>query len=147
MLRAAERADGKFAILPTDDSLSAAEMVSTYLEKDYIEKVFRRLKTNEQMEPVRHRLERRAGAYIFLLVLSCRIASALHWKMSPVSEGNAWGAMDELLRKLSRVERVEISLGSESRVWYLNLMPDAKKEVAKPGYVALFSENVKSKRM
>ncbi len=57
------------------------------------------------------------------------------------------GCMDELLRKLSRVERVEISLGRESRVWYLNLMPDAKKEVAKPGYVALFSENVKSKRM
>ena len=81
-LRAAEKADGKFAILLTDDSLSAAETVNTYLEKDYIEKVFRHLKTDEHIEPVRHRLERRVMAYIFLLVLSYRIASTLHWKMS-----------------------------------------------------------------
>ena len=77
-LRAAERADGKFAILSTDDSLGAAEIVNTYLEKDYIEKVSRYLKTDEHIEPVRHRLERRVRAYSFLLVLSYRIASALH---------------------------------------------------------------------
>ncbi len=146
-LRAAERSDGKFAILSTDDTLNAAEIVNTYLEKDYIEKVFRHLKTDEHIEPVRHRLERRVRAYIFLLVLSYRIASTLHWKMSPVSQGNAWDAMDELLRKLSRVERVYISLGRENKVWYLNLLPDTKKDVAKLGFPGLFSENVKSKRV
>ena len=45
-LRAAERSDGKFAILSTDDKLGAAGTVNTYLEKDYIEKVFRHLKTD-----------------------------------------------------------------------------------------------------
>ena len=146
-LRAAERADGKFAILSTNDSLGAAEIVNTYLEKDYIEKVFRYLKTDEHIEPVRHRLERRVREYIFLLVLSYRIASALHWKMSLLEDGNAWDAMDELLRKLSRVERVEISLGRENKVWYFNFLPDTKDAVKKLVYSGLFSENVKSKRV
>ena len=146
-LRAAERSDGKFAILSTDDSLSASEIVNTYLEKDYIGKVFRHLKTDEEIETVRHRLERRVRAYIFLLVLSYRIASALHWKMSTMTKGNAWDDMDDLLRRLSRVERVEISLGKEGRVWYLNLMPETRKAVAKLGFPALFSENVKGSRV
>ncbi len=55
--------------------------------------------------------------------------------------------MDELLRKLSRVERVEISIGRESKVWYLNLMPDTRKTVAKIGFPGLFSENVKSRKV
>ena len=80
-------------------------------------------------------------------MLSYRIASILHWKMSLVSEGNAWDEMDDLLRKLSRVERVEISLGRKNKVWYLNLLPDTKKDVAKLGFLGLFSENVKSKRV
>lgn len=67
-LRAAERAEGKFAILSTDDSLSVADTVDMYLEKDYIEKVFRHLKTDEHIEPVRDRFERRVRAYIFLLI-------------------------------------------------------------------------------
>ena len=64
--------------------------------------------------------------------------------MSPVSEGNAWDAMDGLLRKLSRVERVEISLGRENKMWYLNFMPDTKEMVKKLGYSRLFSENTRS---
>ena len=55
--------------------------------------------------------------------------------------------MDELLRKLSRVERIEISIGRERKVWYLNLMPDTKKTVAKIGLPGLFSENVKSRKV
>ncbi len=70
---------------------SGADTVNTYLEKDYIEKVFRHLKTDEHIEPVRHRLERRVRVYIFLLVLSYRIASALHWKMSLLEDRNAMG--------------------------------------------------------
>jgi hypothetical protein len=96
---------------------------------------------------VRPRLERRVRACIFLLVRSYRIASTLHWKMPPVPEGNVLDAMDELLRKLSRVERVGISPGSENKVWYLNLLPDTKKAVKKLGYSRLFSENVKSRRV
>ena len=96
---------------------------------------------------MRHRFERRDRAYIFLLVLSYMIASALHWKMSLLEDRNAWDAMDELLRKLSRVERVEISIGRESKVWYLNLMSDTRKTVARIGFPGLFSENVKSRKV
>lgn len=55
--------------------------------------------------------------------------------------------MDKPFRKLSRLEKVEISIGRESKVWYLNLTPRAKKDVAKLGYPRLFSENVGSKKV
>ena len=67
--------------------------------------------------------------------------------MSLLEDGNAWDAMDELLRKLSRVERVEISIGRESKVWCLNLMPGTRKTVAKIGFPGLYSENVKSRKV
>ena len=70
--------------------------------------------------------------------LECKHTSTLHWKKSPDSEGNAWDAMYELLRELSKVE---ISLGRENLMWYLNLMPDIKDAGKKVGYPRLFSEN------
>ncbi|MEA2076023.1 MAG: hypothetical protein U9O85_09915 [Euryarchaeota archaeon] len=39
-----------------------------YLEKDFIEKVFRVLKTQEEVEPVRHRLEHRVCKGVFVRV-------------------------------------------------------------------------------
>lgn len=68
----------KFAILPTDDKLGADEIVNTYLEMDYTKKVFRKLKTDEHLEPLRHRLERWVRAYFYLLMLSYRIVSTPH---------------------------------------------------------------------
>lgn len=59
-LRLAESIDGKWLVLSTDDALDANEVVNEYLEKVFIEKVFRVLKTQEEVEPVRHQLELRS---------------------------------------------------------------------------------------
>lgn len=66
--------------------------------------------------------------------------------MSLLDDGDACGVMDEPLRKLSRVERVEISIGRKSKVWHPNVMPDTRKTVAKIGFPERFSENVKGGR-
>jgi len=76
-LRAAERRDGKYALLVTDPKLSVKEVVDAYLEKGFIEKGFRAMKTDEEMEPVRHYRERRVRAREFVQVLALRPALPL----------------------------------------------------------------------
>ena len=44
--------------------------MKAYFEKDLWRPVFRTLKTSEEMEPVRHRFERRVRVYIFVCVCS-----------------------------------------------------------------------------
>ncbi len=83
-----ERLHGKYMLFSSDESLPSAQVVKAYFEKDFVEKVFRTLKTTEEIEPVRHRLEQRVKVYIFVCVLAYR-----------------------LLSYLERVERVKIKLG------------------------------------
>lgn len=79
VLRAAERGDGKWVLFATDPGPTLKEVVESYLEKDFIEKVFRRMKTEEELEPVRHRLEQRVRACLFVLTLAYRLWAALQW--------------------------------------------------------------------
>jgi Transposase len=73
----AQAMDGKWLLYATDSSLSAADVVTQYFEKDFVEKVFRCLKTEEDIAPVRHRLEHRVRAYVFICMLAFRLLSML----------------------------------------------------------------------
>ena len=121
-LRLAESIDGKWLVLSTDDALDANEVVNEYLEKDFIEKVFRVLKTQEEVEPVRHRLEHRVRAYLFVCMLAYRLLSVLQWKLKEASgKEDSWESADTLLQALARVERVELTFGNEIKTLYLNV--------------------------
>lgn len=61
-----------------------------------------------------------------------------------MKDRNALDVVHEPLRKLSRMERVEISIGKQGKVWYLNSMHDTWKTVAGIGFLGLLPENVKS---
>ncbi len=88
-------------------SLPAREVVKTYFEKDFVEKVFRILKTAEDLEPVRHWVR----AYMFVYVLAYRILSALLFLVADaVGEDKSNERTWELLCDLGRVERVD-------RIW------------------------------
>lgn len=142
-LRAAERRDGKYALLVTDRALSAKETVNAYLEKDFIEKGFRAMKTDEEMEPVRHYRERRVRAYEFVQVLALRLRAALRWSLREEAAKvgrNPWEYEDDLLKTLGRVERVEVALGRERRIWHLNLLRHTRETLRKIGYGKLFEE-------
>jgi transposase len=134
-LKLAERTDGKWLILSTDETRDANEAVNEYLEKDFIEKVFRVLKTQEEVEPVRHRLEHRVRAYLFVCMLAYRLLSVLQWTLKEASGHEAsWESADTLLQSLGRVERVEVTFGNETKTWYLNVtkaITDTLKEIGR----------------
>jgi hypothetical protein len=143
-LKEAQRADGKWLILCTDQSLNAHQVVNMYLEKDFIEKVFRVLKSHEEIEPVRHRLEQRVRAYIFLCMLAYRLLAVLQWKLKEASrKDDSWESAYSFLQDLSRVEKVEVKFGNEVKTWYLNLTQDMVSTLKTIGKKDLFKEEIR----
>jgi transposase len=139
-----ERFDGKWLLLSTRKDLSAEEVVRTYLEKDYIEKVFRIIKTHEEVVPVRHRLEKRVRAYLFVCVLAYRLLAYLQWRIHN-SKGKKKDddSAIQLLKKLGRVQRVEVTLGNEVKVWYLNVTKDIDEWMRKIKMKKLFEPSTR----
>lgn len=141
-----ERSYGKYLLLSSDDSLSASEVVKAYFEKDFVEKVFRILKTGEDIEPVRHRLEPRVRAYMFVCVLAYRLLSALRARIvSSLGEERAWERTFDLLRDLSRVERTELEFGNEVKTMYLNVPESAEETLKRIGMKGLLREEMRLK--
>jgi len=91
------------------------------------------LKTQEEVEPVRHRLEHRVRAYLFVCMLAYRLLSALQWKLKEASgKEDSWERADTLLQALARVERVDVTFGNEIKTLYLNVtkeITDVLKEI------------------
>ncbi len=109
--------------------------------KDFVEKVFRTLKTTEEMEPVRHRLEQRVRVYIFVCVLAYRLLAYLQWRLENLSDHkDVWKEADAFLHDLERVERVEIRLGHQVRIWHLNLTGISEKTLEMIGFKDLLKE-------
>lgn len=55
-----------------------------------------------------------------------------------------WEAFEDLLKALGRVERVEIALGKQRRVWYLNLLKETREQLKKLGYGGVLREAAES---
>ncbi|MEK9139944.1 MAG: IS1634 family transposase [Nitrospirota bacterium] len=136
-----ERSVGKWLLLSTDGSLSAKEILTEYIEKDFIEKVFRIVKTDEEVEPVRHRLEHRVRAYMFVCVLAYRLLAVLQWKLREATgKDDSWERAEDLLRRLARVERVDVGFGKEVKTWFLNLSKQDADTLSKIGMPDLLKE-------
>jgi transposase len=141
-----ERSYGKYLLLSTDESLSTVEIVKTYFEKDFVEKVFRTLKTTEDLEPVRHRLEHRVRAYMFICVLAYRLLSALRFRLAEArGEDKSCEHTSDLLRDLGRVERVDVGFGKEVKTWYLNVTKSTKEILKKIRMKDLLKEEIRLK--
>ncbi|KAF5430529.1 Transposase [Candidatus Methanophagaceae archaeon] len=143
-LKLAERTDGKWLIISSDETRDANEAVNEYLDKDFIEKVFRVLKTQEEVEPVRHRLEHRVRAYLFVCMLAYRLLSVLQWKLKEASgHEDSWERADSLLHALGRVERVEVTFGNETKTWYLNVTKEITDTLKELGAKELLKEETR----
>ena len=71
-------------------------------------------KMREEVDPVHHRLEHRLRAYLFVCMLAYRLLSVLQWKLKEASgHEDSWERADALLHALGRVERVEVTFGSQ----------------------------------
>lgn len=143
-LKKTENTEGKWVLLATDGSLKAKDVVQKYIEKDYIEKVFRTIKGIEEIEPVRHRLEQRVRAYVFLCVLAYRLSAILQWKLkNALPKENSWESADNLLSRLARVEKIDVGFGKETKTTFLNLSKKDKDMLKKIGMENLFKEKMK----
>jgi len=142
-IAAAERSHGKYLLFSTDESLSPDEVVKAYFGKDFVEKVFRTLKTSEEMEPVRHRLERRVRVYIFVCVLAYRLLADLQWRLQKLSERkNVWKEADAFLHDLERVERVQVRLGHQVKILSLNLTGKSQRTLEMIGFKDMLKETI-----
>nr|CBH37089.1 putative transposase, C-terminal part [uncultured archaeon] len=140
-ISASECSLGKYLLLSTDESLSPNEVIKTYFEKDFVEKVFRTLKTFEEIVPVRHRLVQRVRAYIFVCVLAFRLLADLQYRLIKIlSPNGAQEQVDDLLRELERVERVQVRLGHQVKIWYLNVTRKNIETLEKMGFHDLLKE-------
>jgi len=131
--------DGKFLLYSTDPAFTAQEVVRMYLEKDFIEKVFRTIKTEEELKPIRHRLESRVRAIIFICTLAFRLLSALRWMIHSSESKDVTLSDSQFLRKLARVEKLEVDLGKEVEIFSVNVTNDLKKQVVALGMTDLFA--------
>ncbi len=138
----AQLADGKYAILSTDDNLSAKEVITEYFGKDFIEKKFQKMKSGHELMPVRHRLEHRVRSYIFLHMLALRINTVLFQKFKKICPENTEECMKTFLKKMSRVERTKVCIGNEVKTTFLNFTPDLKETVKLIGMSHLFHEDL-----
>lgn len=135
----AKSMDGKFLLYSSDITYSAQEVVRIYLEKDFIEKAFRTIKTDEDLKPIRHRLESRVKAIIFVCILAYRLLSALRWKINSSKSKDVTLSESVFIKKLGRVEKLEINLGKEIEVFYVNVTTDLKRQVEALGMADLFA--------
>jgi transposase len=143
-LRSAEKYDKKWLILSTNSELDAYNAVNFYLEKDFIEKVFRVLKTQEEVEPVRHRLEHRVKAYLFVCMLAYRLLAVLQWMLKEASgKEGSWESANMFLRDLAMIQRVEVRFGNEVKTWYLNMTDSVSATLKQVGMSALFKEETR----
>jgi transposase len=133
--------DGKYLLYSTDTSLKATDVVNEYMEKDFIEKVFRTLKSHLKIAPVRHWKNHRIRAIFFVNMMALWLRKVYDHQLNLVPMKKREYGFDELLRRLKRVEYVEVvSSANEKAFWYLNLTDTMKDQLKLMGFKDLFQE-------
>ncbi len=137
----AQMADGKYAILSTNMSLSARDVVGEYFGKDFVEKRFQKMKSAHELTPVRHRLEHRIRGYVFLNMLALRLNTAFFEKFKEICPENTAECVGTFLKKMGRVERTEVQVDGQARTVYLNLTPELQETLKLLHLSHLFEPN------
>lgn len=78
----AQKYDG-YSVIFSTKKLTIEETVKAYFEKDVVEKAFRSLKSILGLKPIRHWLEERVTAHVFICYLSYLLFSLLEYKLKP----------------------------------------------------------------
>jgi transposase len=117
-IRDQELREGRYAILHTDPTLTARQVIGEYHGKDFIEKVFRSLKQDVEIRPLRHRTPSRIRSYVFVCVLGYYLRAIL---ASRLREKRPEASFDDFLEDLEDVQRTTLTYGRSKSVRYLNL--------------------------
>nr|QNO53849.1 hypothetical protein ALDDBJOO_00025 [Methanosarcinales archaeon ANME-1 ERB6] len=102
----AERLDGKYALVSTRITMSAKEIISAYYDKDGIEKAFCCIKQPIGLRPIRHWLDGRVKAHIFICYLSYLLMKTLEYMLQ---KGGLKMSAEYALKQLGRVKYVVVT--------------------------------------
>lgn len=136
-LRALEATDGRYVILHTDASLSSRQVVEEYHGKDFIEKVFRTMKQDIDLHPVRHRIPSRVHSYVLVCVLAYYLRAQLNALMRKLSNPPP---LDDFLEDLAVIQRTTLSTGKNQSVRYLNLGTKMRQTLKSIGFGTQFHQ-------
>jgi transposase len=102
----AERLDGKHALMSTRITMGTKEIISSYYDKDGIEKAFCCIKQPIGLRPIRHWLDGRVKAHIFICYLSYLLMKTLEHMLK---KGGLKMNAENSLKQLSRVKYVVVT--------------------------------------
>lgn len=102
-LRAAQNFDGYTLIFSTKN-LSIEEIVKPYFEKDTVEKAFRALKSILGLRPIKHWLDERVKAHIFICYLAYLLFTLIEYKLQTIDI-----SATTALEKLSTAYKVHLT--------------------------------------
>jgi len=91
----AEEFDGCSCIFTTARRMTKEEMIAQYFDKDLVEKAFHDFKGVIKLRPIRHWLENRVRAHVFICYLSYLLLSLLNLRVKKLGM-TAVGALEEL---------------------------------------------------
>ncbi len=138
-LEQAAFADGKFALLSTNTSLTAEETVNSYFGKNDIEMAFRIMKHVIDMSTVKHTLNHRVKCYILICFLSYYLFSYLNYKLK---EAGITESVEQILEQLNEIEKTELKYGNQKQTRYLNLGSSQKEIIKKLDFSSLYPQKV-----
>ena len=102
----AEILDGKYALMSTRIRMSTKEIISAYYDKDGIEKAFCCIKQPIGLRPIRHWLDGRVKAHIFMCYLSYLLMKTLEHMLK---KGGLTMNAENALKQLSKVKYVVVT--------------------------------------
>jgi hypothetical protein len=126
------RGDGRFLMFSTDRDMDAEDMVTTYYQRDIVEKAFRTIKGEIRLGPIRYRRRDRIEAYSTVIYLAY-----LLWTVTERKIRKKYPNMT-LAQALSSVEDVSwirFGTGKSIRDWTTNLTRDQEKILGHVGAI------------
>lgn len=123
--------DGKCLIFTTNFEKSAPEIISTYFEKDIIEKIFHCFKNWLELQPVRHFEEGNVDVYIFICYFAYLVLALYKHHLGVAG----WEGVEDSLDELGRIRKSTLDFGIEKRDKITVLTKEQKEIIEKLGFV------------
>jgi hypothetical protein len=96
-IKAEERLDGKYLVITSDDSLSAAEVALGYKQLLEVERAWRTLKTDLDLRPMHHRKSDRIRAHVLLCWLALLLVRTIEVRCQ-----RTWRSVREQMDRMHR---------------------------------------------
>ena len=121
--------------------MKASDVTNEYVGKDFVEKSLQALKSNLKIAPVRHWKNHRIRAIFFVNMLALWLRTICEFTLKQIPKNKRNYEYEELLRRLKRVQYVEIDCDNKEKAfWYLNNSQKLDEQLKLMGFKNLLRE-------